>query len=75
MLWFVGVKVIAGLGFTVMVNCCGVPAQVGVPLAKVGVTVIVAVTGKALLFMALKAVIFPGPLPERPILAKLFVQL
>ena len=58
-----------------MVNCCGVPEQVGVPLAKVGVTIIVAVTGKAVLFVALKAAIFPEPLTDKPMLVRLFVQL
>jgi hypothetical protein len=65
----------AGLGFTTIVNDCDAPIQLEVPLAKVGVTVIVAVTGKAVLFIALKAAIFPEPLAERPMLERLFVQL
>ena len=70
-----GEKVTAGLGFTTIVNDCDAPIQVEVPLAKVGVTVIVAVTGKAVLFTALKVAIFPDPLLERPMLTRLFVQL
>ena len=60
-----------GVGFTVMVNVVGVPAQ---PLA-VGVTVIVAVTGELVVFVAVKAAILPVPLAARPIDVLLFVQL
>jgi hypothetical protein len=49
-----------GVGFTVMVNVSGVPGQ---PLA-VGVAVMVAVTGAAPVFTALKDAMLP--LPEAP---------
>ena len=40
----------------------------------VGVTAIVAVIGLAVVFVALKAAIFPEPLPVKPIAVLLFVQ-
>mgnify|MGYP006987165012 CR=1 FL=1 len=40
----------------------------------VGVTVIVAEIGFAVVFVALKAAIFPEPLPVRPIAVLLLVQ-
>ena len=63
-----------GDGFTVMVNVSGVPGQVGVPLLKEGVIVMVAVTGLAPALTALKAPILPVPLAPKPILELLFVQ-
>jgi len=60
-----------GPGFTVMVNVMGVPGQ---PLA-VGVTVMVLVTGAVPALVAVKAGIFPTPLPPKPMDVLLFVQL
>jgi hypothetical protein len=61
----------AGSGFTVMVNVPGVPAQ---PFAE-GVTVIVAVTGLAVVLVAVKAGIAPVPVAPRPMDVALLVQL
>jgi hypothetical protein len=61
-----------GVGFTVIVNVIAVPVQ---PLAVVGVTVIVAVTGAAVLLVAVKLAILPWPLAARPIDGVLLVQL
>jgi hypothetical protein len=47
----------------VIVKFCDIPRQ---PFA-VGFTVIVAVTGAAVLLVAVKAAIFPAPAPESPI--------
>lgn len=69
--WF-GIALTVGVGFTVIVNVIAVPAQ---PLAVVGVTVIVAVTGAAVLFTAVKLGILPWPLAARPMLGVLLVQL
>ena len=68
--WFTCVAII-GVGLTLMVNVIGVPWQ---PLAR-GVTVIVAMTGELVAFVAVKAPILPVPLAARPILVLLFVQL
>jgi len=54
----------------VKVKLCGIPAQPTVPLVNVGVTVMVAVTGEELLFMAVKdgiPVEIPPLLAARPI--------
>ena len=59
-----------GPGFTVIVYVFGVPGQ---PLA-LGVTVIVAVTGSAELFVAENEGVFPVPLATRPIEGVEFVQ-
>ena len=59
-----------GVGFTVMVNETGVPEQ---PSA-VGVTVMVAVTGTFVIFLAVKALISPVPLAANPIDVSLLVQ-
>ena len=61
-----------GVGFTVIVNVIAVPVQ---PFAVVGVTVIVAVIGAAVLLVAVKLGIFPWPLAASPILVLLLVQL
>ena len=53
----------AGVGLTVIVYEAGVPGQ---PLA-VGVTVIVAITGSAVLFVPVNAGVSPVPLAARPI--------
>lgn len=60
-----------GVGLTVIIKFCGVPAQ---PFA-VGVTVIVAVTAALVLLVAVNAAILPEPLAARPIEVVLFVQL
>ena len=44
-----------------MVKLCGVPGQLTEPLVKVGVTVIVAVTGELVLLVAVKDEILPFP--------------
>ena len=64
------VLVTAGVGFTVIVNVTGVPAQ---PFAE-GVTVTVAVTGALVVFVAVNAVISPEPLAAKPIEGVSFVQ-
>jgi hypothetical protein len=56
-----------GVGFTVMVNAEEVPPQLFTPLEKVGVTVMVAVTGETPLFTAVNEGIFPVPLAGSPI--------
>ena len=58
-----------------MVNVCGIPVQVTPPLVKLGVTVIVAVTGAEPVFAAMKEAMLPVPLEGSPIEALLFVQL
>src|SRR6186713_2873054 len=63
--------VITGIGFTVMVNVCGVPGQP----ANVGVTVIVAVTGAVVALSAVNDAIFPVPFAPNPIVVLLLVQL
>ena len=55
-------------GLTVMVNVTGKPVQV----LSMGVTVIVAVNGAKLLFVAVNAPIFPVPLRPKPIFTELF---
>ena len=60
-----------GVGLTVIVNVIDGPLQ---PLAT-GVTVIVAVTGALVVFVAVKAAILPVPDAARPMLVLLFVQL
>ena len=54
-----------------MVNVCAVPVHE----PKVGVTVIVAVTGEVPSFNAVNDAILPVPLAARPIDVVLFVQL
>ena len=68
--WSAG-AVTVGNGLTVMVNVCGVPGQP----AKLGVTVMVAVTGDTVALVAVNAAILPEPLAAKPILGVLFVQL
>ena len=62
---------ITGLGFTDMVNTCGVPEQ---PFA-VGVTVIVPVICALVVLVAVKAAILPAPLAASPIAVLVLVQL
>ena len=52
-----------GVGFTVTVNCVGVPVQ---ELAE-GVTVTVELTGRLVLFVAVNVGIFPLPVDASPI--------
>ena len=63
------------VGLTVMVNVLEVPTQLTPPLVKVGVTVIVAITGVVVVLLATKVGIFPVPLAAIPIDGALFTQL
>ena len=58
------------MGFTVTLNVDGVPVH---PFA-VGVTVIVAVIGEVVAFVAVNEGISPDPFAGRPIAVLLFVQ-
>jgi hypothetical protein len=66
---------ITGVGLTVIVNVTGVPLQLTPALVYVGVTVIVATTGKGPLLTAMKAGILPKPPAFKPILVVLLLQL
>ena len=68
--WLPGLLTV-GTGLTVMVKVWAVPVQ---PLAD-GVTVMVPVTGVEPVLAAVKAPIFPLPLPPSPMEVALFVQL
>ena len=70
-----GNALIDGIGLTVMVNVTGVPEQLVPPLAKTGVTVIVATTGALPVLVAVKEAMFPVPDAARPMEGALFVQL
>ena len=59
---------------TVIVKLSGGPVQPVRLYVNVGVTVTVAVTGDVPLFIAVKAAIFPLPLPASPMPGVLFVQ-
>ena len=50
-----------------MVKLCGVPGQLTEPLVKVGVTVMVAVTGDVPELVAVKEAISTVPLAAKPI--------
>ena len=63
------------VGFTVIVNVVAVPTQLTPLLVNVGVTVIVAITGAAVILVATKVGIFPVPLAAMPIDGAVFVQL
>jgi hypothetical protein len=63
------------VGFTVIVNVFAGPVQGTPPLVKVGVTVIVAVTGDVPVLTAANTAILPVPLAPKPIVVLLFVQL
>jgi hypothetical protein len=65
-----GVVATFGVGFTVTVTICGVPAQ----LLADGITFIVAITGAALPLTAVKDAILPVPEAARPMPGRLFVQ-
>ena len=58
-----------------MVNVMGVPVQLKPALVITGVTVIVAVTAKDVLFIAVNDAIFPLPFAAKPIDGVLFTQL
>ena len=60
-----------GVGLAVIVKFLAVPLQ---PLAK-GLTLKLAITGTVPVLIALKVAILPLPLPAKPILLVLFVQL
>ena len=59
---------------TVIVKLVVGPVQGTPPLVKVGVTVIVAVTGDVPVLMAVNAAILPVPLANNPIEGVLFVH-
>ena len=63
------------VGFTVMVKVIGIPLQVTPPLVKAGVTVMVAVTGAVVAFVAVKLAILPEPFAANPMDVVLLVQL
>ena len=60
---------------TVIVKVFAGPVQGTPPLVKVGVTVIVAVTGADPVLTAANTAILPDPLAPRPIVELSFVQL
>jgi hypothetical protein len=64
-----------GVGLTVIVNVFAGPEQDTPKLVKVGVTVMVAVTGDVPVLTAANAAILPVPLAPRPIVVLSFVQL
>lgn len=63
-----------GVGFTEMVKSSGVPEQITPPFSKLGVTVMVAVTGEFVVFVAWNEVICPLPLAPSPIEVFVLVQ-
>jgi hypothetical protein len=63
------------VGFTVIVNVLDVPTQLTPALVKVGVTVIVAVTGLLVVLVAIKEAMLPAPVAANPIDGVLFTQL
>ena len=62
------------VGFTVIVKVLVGPVQEVPSLAKVGVTTIVAITGKVPVLTVVKELMSPVPVAARPILVVLFVQ-
>ena len=62
------------VGLTVNVNVFATPAQLTLPLVKVGVTVMVATKGAVPVLVALKEGIEPVPLAPKPILGAELVQ-
>jgi hypothetical protein len=71
MAWFEADEVMAGLGFTVMVNVCPVPIQ----LLAVGVTVNIPLAAVVPVLVAVKeAIELPEPLAPMPIVVLLFAQ-
>jgi hypothetical protein len=63
------------VGFTVMVNVLDVPTQLTPALVKVGVIVIVAVTGVLVTLVAINEAILPAPVAAKPIEGVLLTQL
>src|SRR5512141_2342358 len=65
-----------GVGYTAIVNVFDEPGQltVGLPPTFMGVTEMVAVAVVVPLLIAVKAAIFPEPLPGRPIAELSFTQ-
>ncbi len=55
-----------GVGLTVIVNDCGDPGQLAFPPAKLGETVIVALTGFVVALVVVKDEIFPVPEAANP---------
>ena len=74
MVWFVAEKLTEGDGFTVMVKACTGPLQEMPPLVWVGVTEMLATTGKVPVLEATKELMSPDPLAARPMALLLFVQ-
>ncbi len=69
-----GVATAVGVGLTVIVNVIGVPVQSVPPFRKLGVTVIVAVTGALVALVAVNDAMSPVPLAARPIDGVLLVH-
>tara|TARA_R100000935_G_scaffold30179_1_gene50508 strand:- start:691 stop:930 length:240 start_codon:yes stop_codon:yes gene_type:complete len=67
-------KLIVESGLTMIVKVLVDPEQLMLPLLKVGVTTIVAVTGLVPEFIAVKEGIFPVPVDANPIEGLVFVQ-
>ena len=63
------------VGNTVIVNVIGVPVQLTAPFVITGVTVIVAVIGADVVFVAVNDAMLPLPLAAKPIEVVLLVQL
>lgn len=61
-------------GFTAMVNVDAVPLQTTPPLVKLGVTVIVAVTGEVPVLTAVNEAMLPVPLADKPMAGLLLLQ-
>ena len=59
---------------TVMVKIMAAPVQLVPPLVKVGVTVMVAITGEVVVLMAAKGPILPLPFDAKPMLVVLLVH-
>jgi len=66
--WAAGLKLIVGVGLTVIVSVCIAPTQV---FAE-GVTLIIDVTGTKLLLTAVKAGTLPAPAATNDVLMLLF---
>jgi hypothetical protein len=69
----VGVAVMVGIGFTVIVNVFDAPLQ-ATPSFVLGVTIIVAVTEVLPVLMAAKDPMLPVPLAASPMVELVFVQ-
>ena len=63
------------VGFTVMANVLEVPTQLTPAFVKVGVIVMVAVTGVLVALVATNEAILPAPLATKPIEGVLLTQL